>query len=428
MVTGNGTKVPIEEPTWQTVLELLASGQYETAAAMLEKTADDAGNKADPALKTLLRATREMCLAGNEYQAEAEFHKHAYHTASAREQQLREHLQALLGLIVSRRTASQQEEGNPPLPLRPPALLETKPQVPGILRRLQTLLGQSAAHPTGIHRNDEAIPPAESEQSLQSPQPESTGPALAVHCLGAFAVYHNDRLIDDWNGLKGLTILKYLVAQGGKPVPKDILMEVLWPNGDPESVRRNLHQAVYSLRQVLRKQEPDFQHILFQNDAYHFNPKLTLWIDFVQFERYARLGRQQEAAGDMESAMTAYAVADELYQGDFLEEDPYEEWAILRRERLRTSYLRITERLAAYHMQQEEHAAAAAIAQKALRLEPSYEAAHRWLIRCFIAQGQRHLAVRQYQTLARLLQEELDLEPSQESKELYERLKENEVH
>lgn len=427
-MTGNGTKVQIEEPTWQTVLELLASGQYETAASMLEETAADTENKADPALKTLLRATREMCLAGNEYQAEAEFHKHAYQTASAREKQLREHLQALLGLIVSRRTSSQQEHGAPTLPLRPPALLESKAQVPGILKRLQTLLGQSTAHPTGSDHAGPNLPPAESDQSLQILQPESTGPALAIHCLGSFAVYQNDRLITDWNGLKGLTILKYLIAQGGRPVPKDILMEVLWPNGDPESVRRNLHQAVYSLRQVLRKQEPNFQHILFQNDAYHFNPELTLWIDFVQFERYARLGQQQEAAGDMESAMTAYAVADELYQGDFLEEDPYEEWAIPQRERLRTSYLRITERLAAYHMQHEEYAAAAAIAQKALRHEPSYEAAHRWLIRCFIAQGQRHLAVRQYQTLARLLQEELDLEPSQESKELYERLKENEVH
>ena len=48
-----------------------------------------------------------------------------------------------------------------------------------------------------------------------------------------------------------------------------------------------------------------------------------------------------------------------------------------------------------------------------------YEEAHRRLMECYLAQGQRHLAVRQYQTCAETLREELDLAPSEETVTLY---------
>lgn len=67
--------------------------------------------------------------------------------------------------------------------------------------------------------------------------------------------------------------------------------------------------------------------------------------------------------------------------------------------------------------------AATAVAQKALRHDPYYEAAHRWLMRCYMGQGQRHLAVRQYQICADLLAEELDLPPSPETDRLYAELR-----
>ena len=44
-------------------------------------------------------------------------------------------------------------------------------------------------------------------------------------------------------------------------------MELLWPEIDPEVGRRNLHQAVYSLRRTLRSASPA-QHIVFDNECY----------------------------------------------------------------------------------------------------------------------------------------------------------------
>lgn len=411
--------LPVEDDAWEEVLDLLTAGKYASAAKILEETEATARRDGDAAAWSALEAARQMCLAGNDFQAEVEYHREAYYSASVREQELRQHLQTLLDMIFSRMKSSD----------RRPALrkeLRAKSVSPGrgrdvpkLLKQLQSLLGRGAAAFPATAGRDKHRGRQNGTITTETTDP---GPSLAFYCLGSFAVYQNDKAIVDWNGLKGLTILKYLVAQGGEPAPKDVLMEMLWPKSDPESARRNLHQAIYSLRQTLRQGVPDFDHILFHNDAYQFHDDMKVWIDFVQFERYVSLGQQIEMAERSEEVMAAYGMAEELYLGDFLEEDPYETWVGGQRERLRSMYLQIVDRLAQYYLDRQDTIAASAISQKALARDPYNETAHRRLMQCYVAQGQRHLAVRQYQTCVRLLAQELNLEPSKETVDLYEQV------
>src|SRR5262249_1304304 len=101
---------------------------------------------------------------------------------------------------------------------------------------------------------------------------------------------------------------------------KDVLMDVFWPDTDPESARRNLHQAIYSLRQTMRRGEPNFQPIQFENECYWLNPEIDLWLDSEEFARNAQPGGQLEAAGRPDEAAAAYQRAEGLYLGDFLEQ------------------------------------------------------------------------------------------------------------
>ncbi len=254
-------------------------------------------------------------------------------------------------------------------------------------------------------------------------QGDSSAPSLVIYCLGPFRVYQNDQFITSWSGLKGLSILKYLIACEGKPVAKEILMDIFWPDMDIESTRRNLHQAIYSLRQTLRHGLPNFQHILFRNDHYELNPEMELWIDFVEFEHHVKAGKRHEVDGDIVSAMAEYGIAEGLYQGDFLSEDLYETWLLAQAERLRTTYLEAADRLSAYYQQREEHTATIAICQKILAHDNCYETAHRRLMESYLAYGQRHLAIRQYETCFNALAKELDLRPSEETVKLYDLIK-----
>ena len=149
---------------------------------------------------------------------------------------------------------------------------------------------------------------------------------MAIYCLGPFRVYQHHQLIEEWSGLRGQAVLKYLVAHRGTPIAKDVLMDVFWPDADPEAARRNLHQAIYSLRQTLRRRDPDFQHIQFENNQYLLNPALSVWIDVEEFQTDFQSGRRLEAAGQLAAAMVDYGTAEGLYQGDFLEEDLYDDW------------------------------------------------------------------------------------------------------
>ena len=199
-------------------------------------------------------------------------------------------------------------------------------------------------------------------------------------------------------------------------------MNLFWPDADPEAARRNLHQAIYSLRQTLRQGLADFQHIQFEDGCYLLNPEIDIWLDFAELEKHVQAGRRLEAAGQLAEAVAEYSIAESLYQGDFLEEDLYEDWPQSYRQYLWNVYLAITHWLAQHYLEQGEYAATIALSQRILTRDNCQEKAHQKMIRCYLAQGQRHLAVRQYQLCVQVLKAKLDLSPSQETQALYKQI------
>lgn len=451
---------------WQQIINLLVAGRYRAAAILLREKEEE--RSGDSVLCTVLEAACQLCLTCREYGLEKDKHRQAQVAAVAREEELRQKILTLVALLAKLEIAS------PAIPDKlPPASEITSVDMtksPGVWQRVRNLLsGLATPFPKEIEdkpesanilegelesedvwegepepadaREDASEPPTEEDEILTSAEltPQvgpsevqatraptnrqvADQPSLVVYCLGPFAVYQNDRLITDWNGLKGLMILKYMIAHRKKPVAKEVLMEIGWPESNPEAARRNLHQAIYSLRQTLRQDEPDFQHIQFHRESYRFHPELNVWIDYIEFEKYVTVGQRLAAEGKEKQALSAYGIAAELYQGDFFEEDLYAEWTIGQRERLHNLYLQVADELIEHNIRQEAYTTATAVCQKVLAQDPCYEAAHRHLMNCYIAQGQRHLAVRQYQVCTRLLTEELDLEPSEATQALYEHI------
>ena len=128
------------------------------------------------------------------------------------------------------------------------------------------LLGDTSQEAVPLPSPGLVLPPTAPDEEIST-----KSATLVVYCLGPFRIFQNHELITEWSGFMGQKILKYIVAQRGKPVLKDVLMEVMWADVGQEAARRNLHQAIYSLRQTLRRREPNLQHILFENDHYLLN-------------------------------------------------------------------------------------------------------------------------------------------------------------
>ena len=294
-----------------------------------------------------------------------------------------------------------------------------------ILSSITPFLSHNGEMSSGVQDLSAPVPQLQTTPSSLLPPlapKQPSLPSLAVYCLGQFQVYQDERLVENWLSRKALSVFKYLILEHPVPVVKEILMDTFWPDSDLEAARRNLHQAIYALRQILRGEQQEFHHIFFRNDCYSLNPNLETWIDFREFEKCINAGRRLDQARHLDKAIEQYGTAEGLYQGNFLEEDLYEDWPILQREQLLNSYLSLVDRLSELYLQNRQYTSVIHLCHKVLAKDRCYEAAHRMLMQCYLAQGQRHLAVRQYQTCIRALREDLGIKPSQETVDLYHRI------
>jgi len=250
---------------------------------------------------------------------------------------------------------------------------------------------------------------------------------LQVRCLGSFEVSLGWDKLDSWRSNKAKSLFKYLIAQRGRPVPKDVLMETLWPECDPQAGNNNLKAAVHALRQMLNLNGKDANeqgsaYVLFLEGNYLINPQVELWVDVDEFERHCAVGRRLEKEGRIDEAMRAYELAESLYRGDYLEDDPYEEWALLRREALKDVYLSILGKLGEHSVGREDYEGGILYWQKILAKDPCREDAYRGLIRCHSRLGQRSRALHWYNLCVRTVRAELNTQPDNQTGALHERL------
>jgi DNA-binding SARP family transcriptional activator len=264
--------------------------------------------------------------------------------------------------------------------------------------------------------------PDKPEPAAKSPAP----PSITAHLLGTFSFSVNDATVQSWPTGKGRTVFKYLLAHHNEPIPRDVLMDVFWPQAGPEAARNSLNVTLHGLRQAL-KTVTDMPVILFEEGAYCFNPEFHIWTDVDEFDRHVQAGRRFEAKEQLVRAITEYEAAMELYQGDFLSGDLYEEWPLLPRERLRVAFQDTLDRLSRIFFSRQQYVACEAICQQILARDNCREDAHCLLMRCYSRQEQQHLALRQYQACADALRSELDVAPAPATAQLFERIRRREA-
>ncbi len=198
-----------------------------------------------------------------------------------------------------------------------------------------------------------------------------------------------------WQSKKARTVLKILVARRGRTTHRDYLMEALWPDEDPTVVTRRLSVALATVRAVLdpdKRRSPDYFVPAVEDtvrlDLAHVPVDIEAFLDAAS-EGLALDRRSDPAAKAM---LTTAANA---YAGDFLDEDPYEDWAIPLRDEARTTYVSVLHALA--RLAENTGAVDETIRhqQRILDLDPWDEAAHVGIVRVMERAG-RHGEARRY--------------------------------
>jgi len=256
--------------------------------------------------------------------------------------------------------------------------------------------------------------------------PVVLGSGVVVRCLGTFSVWVDGREVgaSSWPKAKALRLFKFLVANRHRWVPVDEVLEALWPDMDPEAASANFRVILHHARRALSGAgaAPPRSVLLYEQKRCRLDPGMLAWVDADEVLRCVGQGRRLAGEGRIAEAAAAFARADALYRGDFLAEDPYEEWAQPQREALRAAVLEALEWLARYSSSMGAHGHAAALLKRALALDPCREDVHRQLMLHLARDGRRAEALQQYRRCEEILARELGACPAPETTDLYRRL------
>jgi DNA-binding SARP family transcriptional activator len=140
-------------------------------------------------------------------------------------------------------------------------------------------------------------------------------------------------------------------------------------------------------------------------------PEGDLWVDVDAFEEAASAARRT-------TDPAAYRAAIELYAGELLSEDRYEEWTELRRDQLRQLYLALLVELAGLHAERREYEPAIDVLRRATAEEPTFEEANVELMRLHALSGRPERAIAQYERLRDALCRGLGVEPAAATRRL----------
>lgn len=250
---------------------------------------------------------------------------------------------------------------------------------------------------------------------------------LSIRLFGSFEVTLDGEPVTGFASDKVRALLAYLVAESDRPHRREALAGLLWPDYPEPSARASLRRALTNLRDVIGDRRASPPILSTSRQTVQVNAMDTVWCDVTAFAQAVEADRYSEGS------LNVLAETVDLCRGPFLEgfslDDSvaFEEWMLLRRERLRREALAALRRLATHHEARGEIGDALAYARRQVELEPWQEEGQRQLMRLLALDGQRGLAVAQYNVCRRTLADQLGVEPAFETTELCDQIRDGKI-
>ena len=257
--------------------------------------------------------------------------------------------------------------------------------------------------------------------AIEETAPRPPRSALRARFFGHFEMLCNDEVVHLGRNGRALAILKYLLAHRVRPVSQDRLMGWLWPESSLKKARWSLNSAIHVLRKLL-SDCPSLDaenYVLLEEGYYRLCPTVRVETDVDEFDAHYERGRCLEKAHRRQEAAAEYERAVELYRGDYLVEDLYEDWTMVERERLSNAYVDMLWRLAVHYMEAGQPQESIRACYRLLEKDRCHEDSYRLLMRCYASLGLRGRALRHYRLCEEMLEQEYGTTPSSETRSLY---------
>ena len=243
---------------------------------------------------------------------------------------------------------------------------------------------------------------------------------LKVTLFGGIRVTHSDWQTEITITRESQALLAYLLLQRQRNHSREVLADLFWGEHSQQKARGSLNTALWKLKKALEPEGIPAGTYLKNSHAGEvgFNKDSQYWLDVEIFEGGINqiLIRPFEAVEESQLADLNQVLG--LYQGDLLE-GIYDNWALRERERLRALYLKSLIYLLQFYSFHKAFEKAIAYGQQILDLDPLREEIHREMMKLYLRNGQRALAVQQYEICRLTLDKELGVAPMEDTQRLY---------
>lgn len=251
---------------------------------------------------------------------------------------------------------------------------------------------------------------------------------LSLKLLGSLDATLNDQPLIKFKTRRTLALLAFLSVEkslGTHIHRRGLLTELLWPGLPPKSGRKSLRTTLYYLRQAVgdipaADKEQAVPFLLADRSTVRINPAYPLALDVAEFDHL------------ISDTQDRWPQAVALYRGDFLTDfyiadaNPFEEWAGSLRAAFRRQVLEALDWLTSDLISHGNFVEAERYGRRQLEIDNLRESAYRQLMRLYALAGRRPEAIALYRESVRIFDEELGIEPSEETHHLYARLSRDE--
>jgi len=245
---------------------------------------------------------------------------------------------------------------------------------------------------------------------------------LKVKLFGPGQASFYERPLAGFPSQRACLLLCYLLLNRQGPFHRERLAAVFWEDYPSQTARKYFRNALWRLRTLLQSAGaiPD-DYLLVSDESLSFITLSPYSLDVEDFEQTIaqtqNLGGSELEPGQADELEKAV----DLYTGDLLE-DIYEDWCLYDRERLRLLYLTQLNKLMTYHAAHRAYELSLQYGERILSQDNTRENIHRQIIWLYWRMGDRPSALAQYKRCAQILREELNLQPMEATRQLYQRV------
>lgn len=248
-------------------------------------------------------------------------------------------------------------------------------------------------------------------------------PICRVRLFGGLDVTVAERTVTekDWKKRKARLLFAMLVVRQGRDLAREQLFDHLWPDLSETKARNNYYVIWSAMKGALMGEKSRSTACPYVENTGGRCRIVTDAVrsDIDEFEEALQEARTAEAVSDAPAALAAYARLSMVYRGDLLPGDVYDDWFSDMRERYRFEFVDAMVHASELLLRLDDPCEALAYARRALRVDALREDLYQMALRCQIAAGQRSGAIDTFIQCRTRLSEELGLDPSGETMELY---------